>query len=921
MSGTRFRILGPLEITGPEGRSGPEDGSGSGPGGESGSGTDAGGSSISYTPRAAKLRVVLGTLLVRANEVVSVDTLIDELWPTAPPRTATTTLQVYVSQVRKLLRSADPRHGQDALVTRSPGYVLRAVGEELDAAVFEEVSERGRRALAAGDFASASRLLRRAVGLWRGPVLSDTPHGPLLESAAVRLAEARMTALGERIQADLRLGRHHDLVGELQSLTAEHPLREDLHLHLMVALYRCSRAAEALEVYGVLRRTLVNELGIEPGPRSQRLHRRILEGDPALLHPGGEPQAPAGRAAGEGPAEGRAAMGRTAVRRAAVDRAVMGEVTGPGSAHHGGGRLPGADPSFVGRGAELAEVERMLREDPGAVRVAVTGMPGIGKTAFAVEGAHRVVEDFPDGRFFLELRPSDDRPPLTADEAVRLLHDVVRRADGTADGGPRESLAGRRMLLVLDGADSAAQVRGVLAAAPGSAALITGHRVPAGIDGLRTVVLGALTAGEARRMFDGAAEPSAVAEIVELCGGHPLALRIAAGLLGARPHWTAAALAARLRDERTRFGVLRTGDVQVRGHLLAAYASGTGAERRAFRVLGLLPPGEFAPGHAAAVLGLSEGDALDLVEDLVDAGLLEAAPGGGYRLPELLRLLAAEELSAREDAATVRAATERMCEAYAAQAEALTTTGPGPVPVPAAAVHVHPVRSVGTAHPLRPVPARLVRVAYEAGLWELTVRLAGGVEPEGGEEDAEGVCALALEAARRCGDRTAEARMLRVLGDLAWQWRRPGPAREHYERAWAVADDAGAREEAGRALVGLAELCLDTGAAPEAAELLRSAVTAMPAPEHVRGRYEACRALALVALESEGPDAARVWFGRCLDLARELRDVRLEAYALRSLRALHAPGSGGAGQPLETRPGVWRLRPRFSGASAAWASV
>ncbi|MER6983045.1 AfsR/SARP family transcriptional regulator, partial [Streptomyces carpinensis] len=410
MSGIRFRILGPLEITGSAGGSTGE--------------TDAG---VSHTPRAAKLRVVLGTLLVRANEVVSVDSLIDELWPTAPPRTATTTLQVYVSQVRKLLRSADPRHGQDVLITRSPGYVLRAVGEELDAVVFEEVSERGRRALAAGDFASAARLLRQAVGLWRGPVLSDTPHGPLLESAAVRLAEARMTALGERIQADLRLGRHQDLVGELQSLTAEHPLREDLHLHLMVALYRCSRAADALEAYGVLRRTLVNELGIEPGPRSRTLQRRILEGDAALLTPGGEPQASSGRVAGQTAAGSRAAVGEVRARpdgwaydrdgRARDRRAAAGPVAmGPGSGRRGSAGPGPAGRESVGHGpADQGPVVAVAR---GRVVAGSAGPGAAGREAM--------------GRVPVGRAAAGRTPPVSARAAADGGGAVVEERDGTS---------------------------------------------------------------------------------------------------------------------------------------------------------------------------------------------------------------------------------------------------------------------------------------------------------------------------------------------------------------------------------------------------------------------------------------------------------------------------------------------------------
>ncbi|MFD4868503.1 BTAD domain-containing putative transcriptional regulator, partial [Streptomyces sp. NPDC058412] len=287
----RFGILGPLEVAG-----------GTGP-------TDTG-QPASYAPQAAKLRVVLGTLLVRANEVVSVESLIDELWPDAPPRTATTTLQVYVSHLRKTLQSADPENGREALVTRRPGYLLRVGPEAVDSTAFEELSRRGHQALQAADFAAAAELQRRALALWRGPMLSDTPHGPVLEGAAVRLAEARTTALDERIRAELHLGLHRELVAELQELVAEHRMHEEFHTHLMVALYRCGRQAEALRVFALLRETLVEELGIEPGPASSRLQRRILEGDPALSRSGAGTRArtAAGTGTGAGAKEAGAGL-------------------------------------------------------------------------------------------------------------------------------------------------------------------------------------------------------------------------------------------------------------------------------------------------------------------------------------------------------------------------------------------------------------------------------------------------------------------------------------------------------------------------------------------------------------------------------------------------------------------------------------
>ncbi|MGR4880741.1 BTAD domain-containing putative transcriptional regulator [Streptomyces sp. LARHCF249] len=869
----RFGILGPLEVAGGTGCGtgpGTDDG---GPGGLGADGLGADrlgadrlGAGASYAPQAAKLRVVLGTLLVRANEVVSSQSLIDELWPEAPPRTATTTLQVYVSHLRKTLRRADPENGRESLVTRRPGYLLRVGPDALDTMAFEDLSRRGHQALRAADFASAAELHRRALALWRGPLLSDTPHGPLLDSAAVRLGEARTTVLDERIRAELQLGLHRELVAELQELVAEHPMHEEFHAHLMVALYRCGRQAEALRVFAVLRRTLVEELGIEPGPASRRLQRRILEGDPDLSAAAGP--------RGDGSA-GRAGRGWSPA---------------PGA-------LPPADPDFTGRSAELAELVQLLRTASAGGAVAVTGLPGTGKTALAVEAAHRAADAFPDGQVFLDLR-SPTGPPPTGPEVLGRL--------------ARTPLTGRRMLLVLDHVTSETQVRPLLPLAGGCALLLTAGRVPAGLPGLRSVVLGPWRSEESRRLaglFGGRAgtpagtarsvpvsvpgpDAGALAEIAELCGRLPLAVRAAAAQLAARPHWSPATLADRLRDEGGRLDALRTGDVDVRARLVEAYAAAPDAQRRAFRLLALLPPGRFGARQAAAALDLAEPRAAAALDALADERLL-AVDRDGCHLPELLRLLAVERLAEEEPPEVRRAAAGRVCRAYAAAAAAR----PGPLP---------DADALGLV--------RLARTAYEAGLWALTVRLtdaAGGWVQEG----AEAAYSVALEAAVRCADRSAQARMERSLGDLAWQYRRLDRARELFAGALAHAREAGDEEEAGRALVGLAELRLDAGAAAEAAALLEPALAALSAPGRARGRYEASRARALLALAQDGPqgrETARIWFGECLELAGSLRDHRLEVYARRSLRALSGPEAGGEGaarRGVEIRPGLWRIRP------------
>ncbi len=254
-----YRILGPLELR-------------------------AGDRTVSL--RGVRQRELLAVLLLHANEIVSSDRLIDELWERDPPPTAAKIIQNSVSQLRKLI---DP----ELLITRSPGYLLVVGPDELDAGRFERIVEQARADLAEGQPAKTAEALREALGLWRGPALADCADVPSARAEAARLEELRSAATEDRIEAELQLGRHADLVAELEALVAQHPLRERLRAQLMVALYRSGRQAEALRVYHETREVLVEELGLEPGRALQRLERAVLVHDPALeLSGDGRPEAP-----------------------------------------------------------------------------------------------------------------------------------------------------------------------------------------------------------------------------------------------------------------------------------------------------------------------------------------------------------------------------------------------------------------------------------------------------------------------------------------------------------------------------------------------------------------------------------------------------------------------------------------------------
>ncbi|MER6025060.1 BTAD domain-containing putative transcriptional regulator [Streptomyces sp. NPDC001851] len=562
-------------------------------------------------------RALLAALLLREGRTATAPELIDAVWGTEPPSQALAALRTYASRLRKIL---DP----GVLVSESGGYAVRAPGEGvLDLAVAQDLAAEAEKARGAGDLCRARELLNQALGMWDGEVLAGVP-GPYAETQRVRLEEWRLGLLESRLDMDLEQGCHAEAVSELTALTAAHPLRERLRELLMLALYRSGRQAEALAVYADTRRLLAEELGVDPRPGLRELQQRILQADPALA----EPSSPAAEPA------------VVPVRPA---------------------QLPASVPDFTGRAAfvdELSEVLSSASEASGTTsRVmavsALAGIGGVGKTTLAVHVAHRARGTFPDGQLYVDLQGAGPRPA----EPETVLGSFLR-ALGTSDSAIPDSLEeraalyrsvldGRRVLVLLDNAKDAAQIRPLLPGTEGCAALVTSRVRMLDLAGAHLVDLDVMSPEEALALFTKivgeervAAERESALDVVAACGFLPLAIRIAASRLAARRTWTVSVLAAKLADERRRLDELQAGDLAVKATFELGYGQLEPAQARAFRLLGLADGPDISLSAAAAVLDLPSEETEDLLESLVDTSLLESAAPGRYRFHDLVRLYA-----------------------------------------------------------------------------------------------------------------------------------------------------------------------------------------------------------------------------------------------------------------------------------------
>lgn len=845
-------------------------------------------------------RVVLAVLGLNANRVVPVEQLIDAVWGTTPPSTARGQVQICISALRKLFADAG-RAG--AICTRPPGYLLRLDADEVDSLRFAELVADARARADAGAPAEAAATLHAALELWRGPALADIP-GDVVRRSATVLEEQRLAALEARLRLDLVLGRHREVVGELHALVAEHPLRERLHGFLMLALYRAGRQAEALEVGRRLRAVLVEELGLEPGRDLQDLERSILRRDPAL----GVAEPP--------PPPGPPAPATTPAEPAAPERQA------PRPVEVVPRQLPASIADFTGREEHLDEIVRLLdgdgQESWGMPIVAVSGRGGVGKSTLATRAAHQLSARYPDGQLYADMCSATGN-----DHTAKLLARFLRALGVAGSAVPddveervelyRSKLSGKRVLVVLDAVTDEAQVLSLLPGSASCAVIVTSRVRLSGLPGARQLHLDAFDEAKSLELLTRVvgrerveAEPVAAVELVRLCDGLPLALRIAGARLASRPHWRIGGLVRRLHDEARRLDELAHHGLELRSTFALTHRLLDECARRLFRLCSLVSAPDFPGWTAAALLDTTAADAEEVLESLVEAQLVDTVQYGGasprYRLHDLIRVYAAEKLQEDSTEEERAAALGRVLGGWLALAEEAHRReyggdytilhGGAPRWRPdARELDDHLGEPAHWWEAERRALVAAVRQAAGAGLdelcWDLALTAVTLFEAKGYFDDWLECARVAHEACRRADNRVGMAAMRYSLGTLHMFQTRLPEADEYFAGALELFRAAG--EEHGRALVLRNSAHVD-GLRGDAASMMAKYTEALGGLRAVGdriGEAHVLRGIAKHRLDEGDTDAAAGLLEQARDITRETGCLRVEAQVLHRFAELH----------------------------------
>ncbi|WP_431882491.1 AfsR/SARP family transcriptional regulator [Micromonospora gifhornensis] len=771
-AGIVFRVLGPLQVDGPT-------------------------KTVRIPP--GRQEVILACLLMEAGRLVDTDRLLDLVWPDEAPDTARTQIQICVSRLRKSFTEAGV---SASVISRAPGYLLRTDDDSVDLQVFNRQVMASRVLVKEGRLAEAAERLRAAVALWRGPCLSGVPSDAL-RTRGLRLDEERLAAIETYLGLELNLGRGHELVGEISQLLHEHPLRERLRGQLMLALHRSGRQAEALDIYRAGRQLLNDELGLEPGEELRQLETAILTRDPALHLPATPAPVTAAPRVPEVPTAPLSPYGEEQPHQ-----------------------LPADTADFVVNEPILRTIEAALVGGDGQRAlglVVIAGKPGIGKSALATHVAHRLgAQRFPDGQLYCDLRGVGVDTVSAKDALGRFLRalgipgPVIPDSTDERAEMYRTLLASRRMLVVLDDAANEAQIMPLLPGSSSCAVLVTSRSRLTALPGAQRVELDVLDQEQALQLLGRvisvervSQEKEAAIALVRTVGGLPLALRIVAARLAARPHWNLASMVHRLANERHRLDELAHGEMTMRASLSLTHDGLRRPDRRLLRLFSLAQ-GPTVPGWiAGALLDDDRPFPSDLLEPLVDVQMLDAVAiertgEFRYRFHEVIRLFAREQLTLHDGEAVQRAATERMIGGWlsiAEQAHARIYGGAYTL-LQGDGMRWHPpagyVENLLT-DPLewldseQPNLCLAVEQAAHAGLhelsWNLATTLVTLFEARGYFDQWERTHQRALEATRDAGNRRGIAAVLASLGTMHLSRQQPDEARQSLTAALEIFDD------------------------------------------------------------------------------------------------------------------------------------
>jgi DNA-binding SARP family transcriptional activator/tetratricopeptide (TPR) repeat protein len=834
-------------------------------------------------PGGPKPKALLAALTVHARQVVSIDRLVDLIWDDTPPSSAMALVHQYVSQVRRGFAAAGARA---ALTTRAPGYLLALDPAQIDVEVFGQQVRAAGDAEQAGDPARAAAAYERALDLWRGPAFCgvDTRFA---RNHAAGLEAQRLTAAEGLARCQLGLGQVGAATARLTELTAAHPLREESRGLLMRALYLSGRPADAMAVYREGREHLVDELGVEPGAALQQLYAQLLDGTLAEPAPAESRPAPFTPA----PAEPRE---RTTVPN----------------------QLPPDLPDFTGRAEQIDAVVALARSGRPTPTVVVSGSGGAGKSTLATHCAHLLAAEYPDGQLFADLHGHD-----AAGNETELLGRFLRALGVPAVDLPdepdertelyRTAVADRRMIIVLDNARSERQVRRLLPGSGSCMVLITSRSRLTGIAGAEPLELDYLSPTQSVEMLGRiigadrvASDPAAAARIAELCGGVPLAVRVAGAKLLARSHWPLRTLANRLSDERHRLDELVVGDLAIRSSLELSHTELEPLPRRAFHLLALLDLPDFGSWIAVPLLDVSPFEAEDVVEQLVDLRLVEVSGVDAlgrvrYRLHDLVRLFGAEQAAVHEPADLVTAAATRTLAMWMTLIEIGASRLPrvtlGLRPTPPARVEVDAdLAAEVLANPVEWLKAetaavvRTVERAHGLGIDELTTTLISVLlsSPFAVRNEFDGwhrTHQVALAAARDSGNAGAEATILAGLGQLYYEKDDFTAAEHHFEQALDQARALGDRAVEIVALIGIGTVDRDRGELADALTTLTTAAELARAIDDQGMLAAATYGIGVIRRDRGELAAAAEDFTAIIEIYRSLGDQRGEALALRGL--------------------------------------